>query len=117
LPRDCAARRSGSDRVGKRSAWLDSPEFECFLAKLIHSSDVPSMARLIVVTLDEAPVAAIIVSVGNPWASAIFAGYDPYYGLREAVAASPDAGDAGSTLAPAMRVRTPAALGENAARD
>ncbi|AXE96527.1 MULTISPECIES: GNAT family N-acetyltransferase [Paraburkholderia] len=73
-------KRSWSDRVGKRSAWLDSPEYECFLAKLIHSPDVPSMARLIVVTLNEAPVAAIIVSVGNPWASAIFAGYDPYYG-------------------------------------
>ena len=73
-------KRSWSDRVGKRSVWLDSPEFERFLGKLIHSRDVPSMARLIVVTLDDAPVAGIIVSVGNPWASAIFAGYDPYYG-------------------------------------
>jgi CelD/BcsL family acetyltransferase involved in cellulose biosynthesis len=73
-------KRSWSDRVGKRSVWLDSPEFERFLGKLIYSPDVPSMARLIVVTLNEAPVAGIIVSLGNPWASAIFAGYDPYYG-------------------------------------
>lgn len=73
-------KRTWSDRVGKRSVWLDSPEFERFLGKLIYSADVPSMARLIVVTLDEAPVAGIIVSLGNPWASAIFAGYDPYFG-------------------------------------
>nr|WKF61336.1 hypothetical protein HUO10_005867 [Paraburkholderia busanensis] len=73
-------KRSWSDRVGKRSAWLDSPEFECFLRKLIYSPEVPSMARLIVVTLNEAPVAGIVVSLGNPCASAIFAGYDPYFG-------------------------------------
>ncbi|MFM0276816.1 GNAT family N-acetyltransferase [Paraburkholderia sediminicola] len=73
-------KRQWSDRVGKRNAWIDSPEFECFLGKLIYSPDVPSMARLIVVTLDEAPVSGIIVSFGNPCASAIFAGYDPHYG-------------------------------------
>jgi CelD/BcsL family acetyltransferase involved in cellulose biosynthesis len=72
-------KRQWSDRVGKHSVWIDSPEFEVFLNKLIHSGEVPSMARLIVVTLNDAPVAGIIVSVGNPWASAIFAGYDPQY--------------------------------------
>ncbi|MBW9102149.1 GNAT family N-acetyltransferase [Paraburkholderia phenoliruptrix] len=73
-------KRNWSDRVGKRSVWLDSSAFELFLGKLIHSGEVPSIARLIVVTLNDAPVAGIIVSLGNPWASAIFAGYDPYYG-------------------------------------
>jgi CelD/BcsL family acetyltransferase involved in cellulose biosynthesis len=73
-------KRQWSERVGKHSVWIDLPEFECFLGKLIYSPDVPSMARLIVVTLDGAPVAGIIVSFGNPWASAIFAGYDPQYG-------------------------------------
>jgi CelD/BcsL family acetyltransferase involved in cellulose biosynthesis len=73
-------KRVWSDRVGKRSVWLDLPEFERFLGKLIYSGEMPSMARLIVVTLDETPVAAIIASVGNPWASAIFAGFDPHYG-------------------------------------
>jgi CelD/BcsL family acetyltransferase involved in cellulose biosynthesis len=73
-------KRAWSDRVGKRSVWLDSPEFERFLCKLIYSGDVPSMARLIVVTLDEAPVAALVVSTGNPWASAIISGFDPHYG-------------------------------------
>ncbi|CAE6721459.1 GNAT family N-acetyltransferase [Paraburkholderia haematera] len=72
-------KRLWSERVGKRNPWIDSPEFECFLGKLIYSPDVPSMARLIVVTVDEAPVAGIIVSLGNPCASAIFAGYDPFY--------------------------------------
>jgi CelD/BcsL family acetyltransferase involved in cellulose biosynthesis len=73
-------KRAWSDRVGKRSVWLDSPEFERFLCKLIYSGDVPSMGRLIVVTLDEAPVAALVVSTGNPWASAIISGFDPHYG-------------------------------------
>ena len=73
-------KRMWSDRVGKYSVWLDSPEFERFLAKLIHSDDMPSMARLIVVTLDEAPVAVMIVSLGNPAASAIISGFDANYG-------------------------------------
>ncbi|WP_144142151.1 GNAT family N-acetyltransferase [Paraburkholderia sp. BCC1884] len=73
-------KRVWSGRVGKHSVWLDSPEFERFLCKLIYSGDVASMARLIVVTLDDAPVAALIVSLGNPWASAIISGYDPHYG-------------------------------------
>jgi CelD/BcsL family acetyltransferase involved in cellulose biosynthesis len=30
--------------------------------------------------LNDAPVAGIVVSIGNPWASAIIAGYDPHYG-------------------------------------
>ncbi|HZZ14154.1 MAG TPA: GNAT family N-acetyltransferase [Paraburkholderia sp.] len=72
-------KRVWSDRVGKRSVWLDSPEFEKYLCKLIYSQDVPSIARLIVVTLNGATVAALIVTFGNPWASAIISGYDPQY--------------------------------------
>lgn len=73
-------KRVWSERTGKWSEWLDSREFERFLGKLIYSGEVPSMARLIVVTLDEAPVSAIVVTLGNPCASALIAGFDPHYG-------------------------------------
>jgi CelD/BcsL family acetyltransferase involved in cellulose biosynthesis len=74
---DC--KRGWSERVRKHSVWLDLPEFELFLRKLIYSGEVPSMGRLIVVTLNDKPVAGIIASLGNPWASAIFAGFDANY--------------------------------------
>lgn len=75
-----ACKRTWSDRVGKHGEWLDSTEFRNFLVHLICPADVPSMARLIVVTLDDAPVAAIVVSLGNPCANAVIAGFDADYG-------------------------------------
>lgn len=73
-------KREWGDRVGKHGEWLNSVEFRNFLIHLICPEDVPSIARLIVVTLDEAPVAAIVVGIGNPCANAVIAGFDAVYG-------------------------------------
>ncbi|MFM0339738.1 GNAT family N-acetyltransferase [Paraburkholderia fungorum] len=73
-------KREWGDRVGKHGEWLNSVEFRNFLVHLICPDDVPSMARLIVVTLDEAPVAAMVAGIGNPCASAVIAGFDAHYG-------------------------------------
>lgn len=75
-----ACKRGWGERVGKRGDWLNSAGFRNFLVHLISSTEVPPMARLIVVSLNDAPVAAAVLSEGNPCASAIISGFDARYG-------------------------------------
>jgi CelD/BcsL family acetyltransferase involved in cellulose biosynthesis len=73
-------KRGWGERVGKHGDWLNSASYRNFLVHLISSTDVPPVGRLIVVSLNDAPVAAAVLGVGNPCASAIISGFDARYG-------------------------------------
>jgi CelD/BcsL family acetyltransferase involved in cellulose biosynthesis len=73
-------KRGWSDRVHKHGDWLDSSHFQSFLVALLSAADGHAMARLIVVSLDNVPIAALIVTNGNPCANAIIGGFDEKYG-------------------------------------
>jgi CelD/BcsL family acetyltransferase involved in cellulose biosynthesis len=73
-------KRTWCDRVGKRGEWSDSPHFRNFLVDLLGPVNGQAMARLVVVSLDDKAIAALVVSLGNPCANAIIAGFDPDYG-------------------------------------
>jgi CelD/BcsL family acetyltransferase involved in cellulose biosynthesis len=73
-------KRVWCDRVGKRGEWSDSPYFRDFLVDLLGPVHGQVLARLVVVSLDGKPISALIVSLGNPCANAIIAGFDPGYG-------------------------------------
>jgi CelD/BcsL family acetyltransferase involved in cellulose biosynthesis len=73
-------KRAWCDRVGKRGEWSDSPHFRNFLVDLLGPAEGEAMACLVVVKLDDKPIAAIVVSQGNPCANALIAGFDPAYG-------------------------------------
>jgi CelD/BcsL family acetyltransferase involved in cellulose biosynthesis len=69
-----------SDRVDKHGDWLESSQFQSFLVALLSAPDGHVVARLIVVSLDNAPIAGLIVTKGNPCANAIIGGFDEKYG-------------------------------------
>jgi CelD/BcsL family acetyltransferase involved in cellulose biosynthesis len=73
-------KRGWSDRVDKHGDWLYSTYFQSFLVGLLSAADGHAMARLIVVSLDDVPIAALIVTNGNPCANAIIGGFDEKYG-------------------------------------
>ncbi|SAL04168.1 GNAT family N-acetyltransferase [Caballeronia ptereochthonis] len=79
-----AWKRQWAERTGKKGVWLFSPYYQDFLiATLTHRSDGPdtqSLARMTVVTLDARPIAAVIMSHGNPLANAVIGSFDPAYG-------------------------------------
>jgi CelD/BcsL family acetyltransferase involved in cellulose biosynthesis len=72
-------KRAWSDRVGKTGGWLSSAEYERFLVATL-TEQPREITRLIVVRLDDKPVAAAIMGHGNPLSSAVIAGFDPQYG-------------------------------------
>ncbi|MDB5789946.1 MAG: family N-acetyltransferase [Caballeronia mineralivorans] len=74
-----ARKRTWGDRVGKRGEWLDSPHYQDFLVNLLCPADGRAMARLFVVTLDGAPVAATVVGVGKTCVDGLIASFDPLY--------------------------------------
>lgn len=73
-------KRGWSDRVDKHGDWLESSQFQSFLVALLSAPDARVMARLIVVSLNNAPIAGLIVTKGNPCANAIIGGFDEKYG-------------------------------------
>lgn len=74
-----ARKRTWGDRVGKRGEWLDSSHYRDFLVHLLCPPDGRAMARLFVVTLDDAPVAATVVGVGTTCVDGLIASFDPGY--------------------------------------
>jgi CelD/BcsL family acetyltransferase involved in cellulose biosynthesis len=78
------SKRGWSDRVGKCGKWLFSPYYERFLISTLtyrgETSDKEPPARLVMVTLDDQPMAAVIMSHGNPMANAVIAGFNAEYG-------------------------------------
>ena len=74
-----ARKRAWGDRVGKRGEWLDSSHYRDFLVNLLCPADGRAMARLFVVTLDGAPVAATAVGVGKTCVDGLIASFDDRY--------------------------------------
>jgi CelD/BcsL family acetyltransferase involved in cellulose biosynthesis len=74
-----ARKRAWGDRVGKRGEWLDSSHYRDFLVNLLCPANGRAMARLFVVTLDGAPVAATVVGVGKTCVDGLIAGFDARY--------------------------------------
>jgi CelD/BcsL family acetyltransferase involved in cellulose biosynthesis len=75
-----ARKRTWGDRVGKRGEWLDSSHYRDFLVNLLSPVNGRAMARMFVVTLDGAPVAATVVGLGKSCVDGLIAGFDPSYG-------------------------------------
>jgi CelD/BcsL family acetyltransferase involved in cellulose biosynthesis len=71
-----AWKRQWSDRVGKKGTWLYMPHYERFLTGTVTEG----LAHMIVVSLDDKPVAVAVMSHGNPLANAVIAGFDPSLG-------------------------------------
>ncbi|CAM2151496.1 N-acetyltransferase domain-containing protein [Pararobbsia alpina] len=73
-------KREWGERVDKMESWITSPHYRDFLVDLLTPHDGEPMARMIVVTLDDEPVAALITSIGNPCAHAIIGAFDARHG-------------------------------------
>ncbi|HTJ94885.1 MAG TPA: GNAT family N-acetyltransferase [Pararobbsia sp.] len=73
-------KQAWGERVGKMESWITSTHYRNFLVHLLTPGQGEPMARMIVVTLDEAPVAALITTVGNPCASALISAFDERHG-------------------------------------
>lgn len=71
-----ARKRAWGDRVGKRGEWLDSSHYRDFLVSLLCPANGRAMARLFVVTLDGAPIAATVVGVGTTCVDGLIASFD-----------------------------------------
>lgn len=71
-----ARKRAWGDRVGKRGEWLDSSHYRDFLVSLVCPVNGRAMARLFVITLDGAPIAATVVGVGATCVDGLIASFD-----------------------------------------
>jgi CelD/BcsL family acetyltransferase involved in cellulose biosynthesis len=71
-----ARKRAWGDRVGKRGQWLDSSHYRDFLVSLVCPANGRAMARLFVITLDGAPIAATVVGVGATCVDGLIASFD-----------------------------------------
>jgi CelD/BcsL family acetyltransferase involved in cellulose biosynthesis len=74
---DC--KRQWADRVDKKGEWLYSREYRDFLVALLNQTDGGVRARLAVVSLDGAPLAANIFGLGKTCVDDLIAGFDPAY--------------------------------------
>ncbi|MEA3118230.1 MAG: hypothetical protein QOI13_1500 [Paraburkholderia sp.] len=72
-------KRIWADRVGKHGRWLDSMEYRNFLLEWLCSGTSTAPAHLLVITLDEAPLAALIFCVDNKCVSTLIGGFDQTY--------------------------------------
>jgi CelD/BcsL family acetyltransferase involved in cellulose biosynthesis len=68
-----------ADRVGKHGRWLDSMEYRKFLVEWLCSSTSAAPAHLLVITLDGAPLAALVFCVDNRCASSLIGSFDQAY--------------------------------------
>jgi CelD/BcsL family acetyltransferase involved in cellulose biosynthesis len=74
---DC--KRQWADRVDKKGEWLYSMEYRDFLVALLNQTDGEVIARLVVVSLDGAPLAVNIFGLGKTCVDDLIAGFDPAY--------------------------------------
>jgi CelD/BcsL family acetyltransferase involved in cellulose biosynthesis len=72
-------KRQWADRVDKKGAWLYSMEYRNFLVALLNQTDGEVIARLVVVSLDGAPLAVNILGLGKTCVDDLIGGFDPAY--------------------------------------
>jgi CelD/BcsL family acetyltransferase involved in cellulose biosynthesis len=72
---DC--KRQWADRVDKTGKWLYSNEYRNFLVALLNHTDGEVLARLVVVSLNGAPVAVDIFGMGKSRVDDLIGGFDP----------------------------------------
>jgi CelD/BcsL family acetyltransferase involved in cellulose biosynthesis len=72
-------KRQWADRVNKKGEWLYSMEYRDFLVALLNQTDGEVIARLVVVSLDGAPLAVNIFGLGKTCVDDLIAGFDPAY--------------------------------------
>lgn len=79
-----AWKRQWAERTGKKGEWLFSPFYQDFLIATLtrqgEDANAEPPARMTVITLDDRPIAAVIMSHGNPLANAVIGSFDPAYG-------------------------------------
>ncbi|HTI17297.1 MAG TPA: GNAT family N-acetyltransferase [Trinickia sp.] len=74
---DC--KRQWADRVNKKGEWLYSMEYRDFLVALLNQTDGAVIARLVVVSLDDTPLAVNIFGLGKTCVDDLIAGFDSDY--------------------------------------
>lgn len=73
------SKRQWADRADKKGEWLYSVEYRNFLVALLNQTDSEVIARLVVVSLDGAPLAVNIFGLGKTCVDNLIAGFDPAY--------------------------------------
>lgn len=74
---DC--KRKWADHADKKGEWLYSAEYRNFLVALLNQTESEVSARLVVVSLDGAPIAVDILGLGKTCVDDLIAGFDPAY--------------------------------------
>jgi CelD/BcsL family acetyltransferase involved in cellulose biosynthesis len=77
-----ACKRDWAERVGKKGQWLYSTSYRDFLVALAShrdGHDEDTCARVMVVELDDVPVAANMVGLGKASLTGTIAGFEPRY--------------------------------------
>jgi len=74
-----ARKREWIDRSGKRGDWLASLAYRDFLLDMLDPPAGDAMARLFVLTLDGAPLAASVVGIGESCLTGLIAAFDQRY--------------------------------------
>ncbi|MFM0339348.1 GNAT family N-acetyltransferase [Paraburkholderia fungorum] len=72
---DC--KRQWADRVDKTGKWLYSAEYRNFLVALLNQTGSEVLARLVVVSLNGAPLAVDIFGMGKTRVDDLIGGFDP----------------------------------------
>jgi CelD/BcsL family acetyltransferase involved in cellulose biosynthesis len=72
---DC--KREWAKRTGKQGEWLFSEAYRDYLVKLANHRDSDACARLLLATLNGAPIAASMVGLGTRSITGLIAGFDP----------------------------------------
>jgi len=72
-------KRQWADRVDKSGEWLHSAEYRNFLVALLNQTGTEVLARLVVVSLDGAPLAVDILGMGKTRVDDLIGGFDPAY--------------------------------------
>jgi len=74
-----ARKREWIDRAGKRGDTLNSSAYRDFLVDMLDPPAGDAMARLFVVTLDDVPLAASVVGMGESCITGLIAAFDQRY--------------------------------------
>lgn len=77
-----AHKRDWSERVQKKGKWLYSKAFRDYLVALANhpcERDAEAAGRVMVLTLNDVPIAVNVIGLGTESVSGVMAGFDPQY--------------------------------------
>jgi CelD/BcsL family acetyltransferase involved in cellulose biosynthesis len=72
-------KRDWADRVGKHGRWLDSLEYRNFLVEWLCSGALSAPAHLLVITLNDTPIVALVFCVDSRCVNTLIGGFSQAY--------------------------------------